>query len=155
MVNLKNIRFGNEFLRGISTFPMEQAVSSVFQETPMTHHAGNGAFGSTFTLALVGVAVRAIRQFAMALKNRAEVRHLHELDDRALKDIGLMRTDIHAALDMPLYRDPSRHLVDVAGVTRSRRPATQPAAVSSAGAMRLRRTDAPVKAGMAANTCCA
>ena len=107
----------------------------------MTLHAGNGASGSTFTLALAGVAMRAVRHFAMALKNRREVRMLHELDDRALKDIGLMRSDIHAALDSPLHLDPSRHLVDVAGHGRS---ASRRDVVSPTGPVRLRGVDAPV-----------
>lgn len=120
----------------------------------MTHQAGNGAKGSTFTLALAGVAVRAIRQFVQNLKNRRQVRELHELDDRALKDIGLVRTDVTAALDAPLYRDPSQHLVDVAGECRL---GHKPAAAVSAGAdLRLRGHVAHVTAPAApANACCA
>jgi uncharacterized protein YjiS (DUF1127 family) len=119
----------------------------------MTLHAGNGASGSTFTLALAGVAVRAVQAFARALKNRAEVRALREMDDRALKDIGLMRTDVHAALDTPLHRDPSLHLVDVAGFGRSGRKPTM--AVSSAGSMRLRRADADVTRTLPGAAACA
>jgi uncharacterized protein YjiS (DUF1127 family) len=121
----------------------------------MTHHAGTGARGSTFTLALVGVALRAVRQFAAAVKNRARVRELYELDDRALKDIGLMRTDIHAALDAPLHLDPSRHLADVAGGGRGQRLDKPAPALTPAGAMRLRREDAPVNPRMPADAACA
>jgi uncharacterized protein YjiS (DUF1127 family) len=121
----------------------------------MTHHAGSGASGSTFTLALVGVALRAVRHFAAAMKNRVEVRELYELDDRALKDIGLMRTDIQAALDSPLHRDPSRHLVDVAGGGRGERRAKPAAAVTPERLDRVRRADAAVKPAVPANACCA
>ncbi len=113
----------------------------------MTHHAGKDAHGSTFTLALAGVAVRAFRQFAAALKNRAQVRSLNDLDDRALKDIGLLRTDVAAALDVPFHHDPSRHLIDVTGHPRS---ASKPAlAIGSAELMRLRGDDADVKTSTA------
>jgi uncharacterized protein YjiS (DUF1127 family) len=114
----------------------------------MTLTARSGAIGSSFTLALAGVAVRAVRLFAAALKNRNEVRSLHELDDRALKDIGLLRSDIVSALDQPLYRDPSRHLADVAGGGRSyQKPAEfyPAAAVTSGGLHRVRRADAHVR----------
>jgi uncharacterized protein YjiS (DUF1127 family) len=137
-------------------FPDGAARSIGFSgEIPMTHHAGTGASGSTFTLALVGVAVRAVRHLATAMKNRVQVRELYELDDRALKDIGLMRTDIHAALDAPLHLDPSRHLVDVAGGGLGQRLPKAAAAVTPAGLMRLRRGDAAVTPQTPANAACA
>jgi uncharacterized protein YjiS (DUF1127 family) len=108
----------------------------------MTYHAGNGAVGSTFTLALAGVALRSFRTFVEGVRNRMQVRELLSLDDRALKDIGLMRGDVTAALDLPLHRDPSRHLVDVSGRPRVR--ARSEAAVTAADLMRLRRPDADV-----------
>ena len=45
-----------------------------------------------------------------ALRHRSEIRSLGELDDRALKDIGLSRMDVDGALAQPFYRDPSRVL---------------------------------------------
>jgi uncharacterized protein YjiS (DUF1127 family) len=119
----------------------------------MTLHAGNGAQGSTFTLALVGVAVRAAKAIAQAIRNRAEVRALNDLDDRALKDIGLMRSDVTAALDWPLHRDPSQHLVDVTGHGRSGR--TQAEAATPIVPMRLRSADADVTRAIPANAACA
>jgi uncharacterized protein YjiS (DUF1127 family) len=117
----------------------------------MTHHAGTGAAGSTFTLALVGIATRAVQGFVAAVKNRLEVRELYQLDDRALKDIGLMRADVTAALDMPLHRDPSLHLVDVAGEGRpSRRNAEKPAAMVTTPRLdRVRCNDAGMTAAAA------
>jgi len=78
-----------------------------------------GAFkGPTFTLALAGIAIAAVSGLRSALKGRIEVSRLADLDDRALKDIGLMRTDVYAALAMPIHRDPSDHLIEVAGHKR-------------------------------------
>jgi uncharacterized protein YjiS (DUF1127 family) len=111
----------------------------------MTRHAGTGAAGTIFTLALVGIASRAIRQALRNLKNRVEVRGLHELDDRALKDIGLMRSDVDAALSLPLLIDPSLHLVAVSGRKREPRTEKPAAQVIPAGLDRVRRTDAHLK----------
>jgi uncharacterized protein YjiS (DUF1127 family) len=75
-------------------------------------------YGKTFTLALAGMAVRALSRVVVALKNRRQVGSLTQLDDRALKDIGLLRSDVRDALSGPFYRDPSVQLVDVAGYKR-------------------------------------
>jgi uncharacterized protein YjiS (DUF1127 family) len=117
----------------------------------MTHHAGTGAAGSTFTLALAGVALRAVRLALRNLKNRLEVRSLHQLDDRALKDIGLMRSDVDAALSLPFHLDPSLHLVDVAGGGgQRRRSAEKPSIVVMAPRLdRVRRDDAALTAAAA------
>jgi uncharacterized protein YjiS (DUF1127 family) len=155
MFNLKNIRFIYVSCRGTSFFLMERLAASVFRRLPMALTARSGALGSTFTLALAGVAVRAVRLFAAALKNRSQVRSLHELDDRALKDIGLVRSDIVSALDQPLYLDPSQHLADVAGGGRNyQKPAIAHAVVSTAGLHRVRRPDADVRQ-TPANAACA
>jgi uncharacterized protein YjiS (DUF1127 family) len=123
----------------------------------MTRFAPEAPQGATFTLALAGFVVRALKRVTIALKNRREVGMLSQLDDRALKDIGLMRTDVQAALSWPLHLDPSLHLVDVAGHKRSgSKPALPPLGptLSSAGAARLRRADAPViAAGMKPTAC--
>jgi uncharacterized protein YjiS (DUF1127 family) len=46
-----------------------------------------------------------------ALRNRRAVLSLANLDDRALKDIGLTRPEVAGALAEPFYRDPSRVLL--------------------------------------------
>jgi hypothetical protein len=79
-----------------------------------------GTRGSTFTMALAGILLRAVKSFAVAFRNRRQVARLTDLDDRALKDIGLTRSDVMAALDQPFLRDPSMHLTSVAGVRRGR-----------------------------------
>jgi uncharacterized protein YjiS (DUF1127 family) len=45
-----------------------------------------------------------------AWRNRREVHRLTELDDRTLKDIGLLRSDVEGALLEPFHKDPSRAL---------------------------------------------
>ena len=55
--------------------------------------------------------VRSIADLAKALRHRREIRHLAEFDDRMLKDIGLMRSDVASALSEPLLRNPSWVLV--------------------------------------------
>jgi|GEM_PF-1611177 len=45
-----------------------------------------------------------------AARNRRHVVALGELDDHLLRDIGLERTDVLAALAQPRHRDPSRML---------------------------------------------
>ncbi|HEV2558977.1 MAG TPA: DUF1127 domain-containing protein [Microvirga sp.] len=64
----------------------------------------------TFVHALTGL-LRAVAEIGKALRNRREVRHLSELDDRTLKDIGLSRAEVDGALGEPVYRDPSLVLV--------------------------------------------
>lgn len=59
--------------------------------------------------------VPVIAQIAAALRNRAAVLRLADLDDRALKDIGLVRSDVAGALAAPLHVDPSSVLSDRRG----------------------------------------
>ena len=64
---------------------------------------------SAFAGSLTGL----IRQVAMvraALNHRRAVMNLDELDDHALKDIGLDRSDVDNALSEPFFRDPSTML---------------------------------------------
>lgn len=61
-----------------------------------------------------------------AIAHRWEVRTLLELDDRALRDIGLARDDVRRALDQPLAKDPSTFLMIRAVDRRSRRRALAP-----------------------------
>jgi uncharacterized protein YjiS (DUF1127 family) len=52
-----------------------------------------------------------IARLARAIGDRQDVKRLMELDDRALKDIGLTRSDVDGALAEPLFRNPSTALV--------------------------------------------
>jgi uncharacterized protein YjiS (DUF1127 family) len=49
-------------------------------------------------------------QFVVAVKHRRELRRLIDLDDHTLADIGLTRSDLHAALSAPPWRDPTSML---------------------------------------------
>lgn len=60
--------------------------------------------------ALVQV-VRSLTNLAKALRHRREIRHLAELDERMLKDIGLTPSDVSSALLEPLLRNPSWVLI--------------------------------------------
>jgi uncharacterized protein YjiS (DUF1127 family) len=66
---------------------------------------------SVVTRSVVSGFRRQIAAVMTAIRHRHEVKHLAELDDRALKDIGLVRGDVEAALAEPLFRDPSSVLV--------------------------------------------
>lgn len=59
------------------------------------------------------VAARTVQVFK-AVINRRSVHALYDYDERMLKDIGLTRSDVVAALDAPLIEDPSAHLRRVA-----------------------------------------
>ena len=59
------------------------------------------------------IAARAV-QMVKAITNRRSVHALYDYDERMLKDIGLTRSDVTAALDSPLTDDPSHHLRQVA-----------------------------------------
>ena len=50
------------------------------------------------------------KEVLAALRNRRQVMRLTDLDDRALKDIGLLRADVEGALLEPLHKDPSKLL---------------------------------------------
>ncbi|HZB37299.1 MAG TPA: DUF1127 domain-containing protein [Beijerinckiaceae bacterium] len=66
--------------------------------------SGSGLRGLASDLAAAGAALRRM------WRNRREVHRLSELDDRTLKDIGLLRSDVEGALLEPLHKDPSRIL---------------------------------------------
>ena len=51
--------------------------------------------------------IRAAAGLGRALTHRRDVRLLLELDDRQLKDIGLVRNDVLGALAGPIGKDPS------------------------------------------------
>lgn len=54
-----------------------------------------------------------ISKIVHIVKGRREVGTLSELDDNALRDIGLTRTDVAGALAASLFRDPSFFLKQV------------------------------------------
>ena len=48
--------------------------------------------------------------WARSVGHRREVQALTELDEHTLRDVGLLRTDVYAALAEPFHRDPSQVL---------------------------------------------
>jgi uncharacterized protein YjiS (DUF1127 family) len=106
----------------------------------MSYAPRSGMAGTTFTLSLAAQAVRHLVQFVTTLKNRRAVASLAMLDERTLKDIGLTRNDVTAAMATPLHYDSSEHLAEITG---GRRVATRIAADIS-GLDRVRRPDAVV-----------
>lgn len=65
-----------------------------------------------------------VKAAARAFLNRRSVYRLAELDDRTLKDIGLLRTDVDSALSLPLYQDPTTLLAERAHHRRAQARAT-------------------------------
>src|SRR3954470_1528565 len=72
-----------------------------------------------FAVSLKGV-LRPVAIIVTAIRHRREVMNLDQLDDRALQDIGLVRSDVDDALSEPFFRDPSAVLVR----STARRPRT-------------------------------
>jgi uncharacterized protein YjiS (DUF1127 family) len=50
--------------------------------------------------------VHVVRQIVVAIKHRRALARLADRDDRMLADIGLRRSDLHAARSVPLWQDP-------------------------------------------------
>lgn len=46
-------------------------------------------------------------EIVRAVRHRRAVESLIALDDHTLADIGLLRTDVHASLAVPFFKDPS------------------------------------------------
>jgi uncharacterized protein YjiS (DUF1127 family) len=71
-----------------------------------------GRFGAAHRLLWgLGHAFRAIVAVLRAINHRRDVGRLLEMDERALKDIGLTRSDVHGALAVRITRDPSTVLM--------------------------------------------
>ena len=71
------------------------------------------AFVTTFT-SLVRAAAERTGFVAKIMVNRWMAKQLCDFTDHELADIGLSRSDLHVALDGPLYADPSLRLAAIA-----------------------------------------
>ncbi|MCO4053906.1 MAG: DUF1127 domain-containing protein [Bosea sp.] len=93
-----------------------------------------------------------------ALSNRMAVRELAHLDDHALKDIGLTRSDVNGALGVSMLSDPSSVLADIAGSGHGRAmqaPRGQAGDGKAFGPVGAKVARADAKAGaMPARMCC-
>jgi len=58
-------------------------------------------------------AVNVVSSFYRSWKNRREFMRLGEMSDTELADIGLRRTDLHAAVGLPFGIDPTARLNDI------------------------------------------
>jgi uncharacterized protein YjiS (DUF1127 family) len=76
-------------------------VSSLLTRLPLDH--------------LVARVVAPVAHVERAIRHRLAVRRLLQLDDHALKDIGLTRSEVSGALAAPVWQDPSRLLAEHAG----------------------------------------
>ncbi|RVU16672.1 DUF1127 domain-containing protein [Methylobacterium oryzihabitans] len=56
--------------------------------------------------------LRTATRVAVLWNRRQAIHRIAEFDDRMLKDIGLSRSDVSGALDVPWRHDPTEHLVD-------------------------------------------
>ena len=54
--------------------------------------------------------MNAVANFLRAWKNRRAFYHLGEMSDAELADIGLTRSDLSVAIDLPFGSDPTAHL---------------------------------------------
>ena len=64
---------------------------------------------------VLAISVARVAAVWKAATNRRAVIRLRDLDDRMLRDIGLTRHDVHAALAGRRTEDPSPHLQAVSG----------------------------------------
>lgn len=82
--------------------------------------------------------VSGARNLVRAWVHRREMIHLSEMDDRGLKDIGLVRSDVEGALATSWLRDPTSVLAERSGqqhsVAATRREAGHRRAVVNAPA---------------------
>jgi uncharacterized protein YjiS (DUF1127 family) len=65
------------------------------------------SIGKAFSIVTVAAAlVQIVWRIVVAIKHRRELARLADYDDRMLADIGLRRSDLHAARPAPLWQDP-------------------------------------------------
>ena len=75
---------------------------------------------------LAAVAVTAVEKTASIVRawaNRRELYKLSEMNDRELSDIGLSRSDLFIARDVPAHIDPTSRLGALADFNRDRNSA--------------------------------
>lgn len=88
------------------------------------------------------VVITPVTSLVRALAHRREVMRLNELDERGLKDIGLVRSDIAGALATSWLKDPSTVLAERSrsqtGVAAARRAEGLRQAVTKSAAGRPR-----------------
>lgn len=82
-------------------------------------HAATHALPAMGRQAIATRAVNFVAATFQAWKNRRAVYRLGELTDAELHDIGLTRSDLSVAIDLPFGSDPTAHLGSVADARAS------------------------------------
>lgn len=77
-------------------------------------HATDAAHAARPGASSVARLVNVVLNFLRAWKNRREFYRLGEMSDAELSDIGLTRSDLSVAVDLPFGRDPTAHLGSLA-----------------------------------------
>jgi uncharacterized protein YjiS (DUF1127 family) len=112
-----------------SPFPNQEAVMLL-----MTIAAKSLASVSAGATRAAAIGAAGARRQLRALVHRREVMRLAELDERGLKDIGLVRADVDGALASSWLDDPSAVLAQRAGSAASLAARRREHAVRHAGA---------------------
>jgi uncharacterized protein YjiS (DUF1127 family) len=73
---------------------------------PASAAAGRGELLSNFGLPLL----RRLTELSSAWRGRKLVNSMHDFDDAQLADIGIKRADVEAALQLPIFVNPSLYL---------------------------------------------
>ena len=68
---------------------------------------------------IAGAAASLVASLWQAHLGRRAANQLLDLDDRMLRDMGVTRGDVRAAMALPVRTDPSRHLFAVAEERRA------------------------------------
>jgi uncharacterized protein YjiS (DUF1127 family) len=79
----------------------------MLDQAPASAAAGKGRLLSEYYFA----AWRQLGRLASAWRGRRLVMDMRDFDDAQLADIGLKRSDVHRALQLPASADPSMYLV--------------------------------------------
>lgn len=80
---------------------------SMLDQAPASAAAGMGELLSNTSHSLL----RTVTRLPRAWRGRKLVQRMRNLDDAQLSDIGLKRSDIEGALQLPFSADPSVYLV--------------------------------------------
>lgn len=81
---------------------------SMLNEAPACAAAGREGLMSNFGPLAV---INRLSAMYRAWRSRKAIMDMRDFDDAQLADIGLKRSDINMALDLPLSVDPSHHLI--------------------------------------------
>lgn len=92
--------------------------------TSNSHALPSNLSTPTATGRVVRLVIAAVAGLVRSLRHRRDVHSLLELDERALKDMGITRNDVLGALAQPVGVDPSIVLLVRSVEQRSRRRAS-------------------------------